>query len=160
MDTVSLLMIEHASLRVHFGYVRHGKADSIVMMNLEDFVRNCHAKIEDGLVFPKLKQSFEATQNQEGLKSLSRLESDHLLIDKIGEDMSQKRQAGDVLTLEKRVKLFADTVEQHNFLEEVLLFPHWKPDHEIDALAQEKIKAFGLDKYSKITGISEKLLTS
>jgi len=45
MDLVELLMSEHASLRIYFRHLRDMKFDSF--FELDDFVINCHARMED-----------------------------------------------------------------------------------------------------------------
>ena len=84
MNIIELLMAEHASLRLHFQYAKKtANWDSIY--EVEDFVRNCHAKIEDEVVFPELEKELLNTTDRETLKALSRLEADHKLIDTIGD---------------------------------------------------------------------------
>ena len=87
------MMIEHAWIRLNLRSVREGHSDSLY--EIEDFVLNSHAKIEDELVFPKLAELFASTaEYDQQAKNLSRLEADHKLIDKIGhaaEDRNGRR---------------------------------------------------------------------
>ncbi|MDA4131005.1 MAG: hemerythrin domain-containing protein [Thaumarchaeota archaeon] len=167
MNAVELLMVEHASLRLHFQYARKtANWDSIY--EIEDFVRNCHARSEDEVVFPQLQKEFVRSSNQETLKILSRLEADHKLIDTIGDQIKSRTVQGDTETLRKRILLYANTVESHNSSEEALIFQYWKNlDTTIDESAQNSVSLFrqiiqdyGLNRYFQITGISEKLLDS
>ncbi len=154
-------MAEHASLRLHFQYARKtGNWDSIY--EVESFVRNCHARIEDELVFPKLGKFLE-TQNSETLKVLSRLEADHKLIDTIGDQIKLRTTQGDTETLRKRILLYANTVESHNSSEESLIFQYWKnlpKDQQQDTIPNMRkiLEEYGSNRYFQITGISEKLL--
>ena len=156
-------MAEHASLRLHFQYGRKtGNWDSIY--EVESFVRNCHARIEDELVFPKLGKFLE-TQNSETLKVLSRLEADHKMIDTIGDQIKLRTTQGDTETLRKRILLYANIVESHNSSEESLIFQYWKnlsKDQQEDTIPNMRkiIEEYGLNRYFQITGISGKLLDS
>jgi hemerythrin superfamily protein len=162
MKIIELLMVEHASIRLHVRSIREGKLDLIYV--LDDFVRNCHAKVEDEVVFPALKQMISASENRELLSTLSRLESDHKLIEKIGDQIKTTTASGDMETMKKRTMLYASTVELHNSSEEALIFPLWKDDGargiEIVSRAKKIIEVFGSDRYFRITGISEKLYES
>jgi len=156
------MMIEHAAIRLHLRSIREKNADSIY--ELDDFVRNCHAKIEDEIVFPKLKQMV-GMKGEELVKTLSRLEADHRMIEKIGDVIRAKTAEGDPETAHKRTMLYADVMESHNSNEEMLVFPHWLPndpkeESEIMAKARRIIEVYGRDRYFRVTGFSEKLYSS
>lgn len=146
-------MIEHAALRVHFHFASD-KTDSIY--EIEDFVRNCHAKIEDEIVFPKFQDVPEAKQN------LSRLQADHRMIDTIGDQIKLRTTQGELEVLRKRISLYTNVVESHNASEESLVFPYWNvsESEELEAASKAKqiIESFGLNRYLSVTGISSKLL--
>lgn len=158
-------MVEHASLRLHFQFARK-TANWDAIYEVEEFVRHCHAKVEDEIVFPRLGELLkERPEGESVLKTLFRLEADHRLIDTIGDQIRQRTiQGGDLDTLRKRILLFATTVESHNSSEESLLFPYWKKAEEKVAASLEAektlkiIREFGLSRYFQATGISEKLL--
>ena len=156
MNIIELLMAEHAALRVHF---RHNGSSYDSIYEVEDYVRNCHARIEDEIVFPELRKSAQAKEIE---KTISRLEADHKLIDKIGDQIRERTVQGDVETLRKRVQLYASTVVSHNASEESLIFRYWNAtdlvERKVVAMARKIIENFGLDRYSLVTGISEKLL--
>lgn len=154
MNSVELLMVEHAALRLHFRFARDVNSDAIY--EVEEFVRNCHARVEDEVIFPKLRESGNAKLEQ----VLSRLEADHKLIDTIGDQIKTRTAQGDVETLRKRISLYMSTVESHNSSEESLIFQYWKAGEEQDAVSKARkiIEEFGLNRYFMITGISEKLL--
>ncbi|MDA4131413.1 MAG: hemerythrin domain-containing protein [Thaumarchaeota archaeon] len=167
MNVLELLMTEHATLRLHFQYARKtANWDSIY--EVEDFVRNCHAKIEDEVVFPLLEKELLRSSNQENVKVLSRLEADHKLIDAIGDQIKLRTTQGDTDSLRKRILLYANTVESHNSSEESLIFQFWKTlesslvDQRQDTVTQMRkiIQKYGLNRYFQITGISERLLDS
>ena len=117
MNIIELMMIEHASLRLHVRFVREKRTDSIY--EVEDFVRNCHAKVEDEIVFPKLKQIL-SPKDEQHMKILSRLEADHRLIEMIGEQIKLSTTHAETETLRKKVMLYANTLESHNSSEEEL----------------------------------------
>ena len=153
-------MVEHAALRLHFRFARETNSNAIYQ--LEEFVRSCHARIEDELVFPKLKESISRLLEETVTKDLSRLEADHRLIDKIGDQIKVRTVQGDEETLRKRILLYMNTVESHNAGEESLIFQHWNvseaEEHEVKSKAWDIIRAFGLNRYFAITGFSEKLV--
>ena len=93
-------MVEHAALRLHFHFAREKDFDTIY--ELEEFVRTCHARIEDELVFPKLKAWIPQSLKDTLGKDLSRLEADHKLIEKIGDQIRARTVEGDAETLAKR----------------------------------------------------------
>ncbi len=160
LNLVELMMVEHASLRLHLRTVREGNADLI--FEVEDFVRNCHARIEDEIIFPKLKEILSGRNEEQLVKALSRLEADHKLIDMIGNQIKSRTAEGDLETMRKRVMLYADTLESHNSSEETLVFPFWtlvgsQGDSELVHKAKGMVDEFGRDRYFKITGVSEKL---
>jgi len=153
MNSVELLMMEHAALRLHFRFARNANSDSIY--EVEEFVRKCHARVEDEVIFPILRES----GNEKLEKVLSRLEADHKLIDTIGDQIKTRTAQGDGETLRKRVLLYMSTVESHNSSEESLIFQYWKAEEQDAASKARKIiEEFGLNGYFAITGISEKLL--
>ena len=157
-------MGEHASLRLHFQFARRtANWDSIY--EVEEFVRSCHAKVEDEVVFPKLQESLKDPDRENHIKIISRLEADHRLIDTIGEQIRLRTtQGGDEETLRKRILLYATTVESHNASEESLIFPYWNMSgsdpNEVIIPAKKIIREYGLNRYFQLTGISEKLLES
>jgi hemerythrin superfamily protein len=157
MNIIELLMFEHASLRLHLRNIKEKNSDSI--FDLHDFVENCHAKIEDEVVFPKLHEIL-APKNEELNKVLSRLEADHKLIEMIGEQIKRSTTQGDERTMRKRIMLYADTLESHNSSEESLIFPLWHLDvaeeRYVMLQATKIIEKFGRDRYFRITGVSQK----
>ena len=159
MNIIELMMIEHTSLRLHVRFVREKSTDSIY--EVEDFVRNCHAKVEDEIIFPKLKQIL-ASKDEQHVKILSRLEADHRLIEMIGEQIKVATAQAETDTLRKRALLYANTLESHNSSEEEIIFPLWQSDqtkdeNEIMSRTKKIIEEFGRDRYFRITGISERL---
>jgi hemerythrin superfamily protein len=162
VNIVELLMVEHVSLRLHFQFARKtANWDSIY--DVEEFVRDCHAKIEDEVVFPKLQKSLKDPDRENHLKNLSRLEADHRLIGTIGEQIRLRTTQGtDLETLRKRILLYATTVESHNASEESLIFPYWNESgddlNEVIPSAMRIVREYGLNRYFQITGISERLL--
>lgn len=150
MNIIEQLMAEHAALRVHFRYLG---SSSDTIYELEDFVRSCHAKIEDEVIFPELRKGPKGKDIEQ---AISRLEADHKLIDMIGDQIKQRTMQGDMEVLKKRVQLYANTVTSHNASEESLIFEYWTGADVIPA-ARKIIENFGLNRYFALTGISEKL---
>jgi len=158
MNSVELLMMEHAALRLHFRLAREVNSDSIY--EVEEFVRKCHARVEDEVIFPKLRES----GNEKLEQVLPRLEADHKLIVTIGDQIKARTAQGDIETLRKRILLYMSTVESHNSSEESLIFQYWNvgesEERDAKSRARKIIDEFGLNRYFAITGISEKLLGS
>ncbi|MDG6908414.1 MAG: hemerythrin domain-containing protein [Nitrososphaerota archaeon] len=158
MNIIELVMVEHASLRLHFRFVREKSAEPI--FEVEDFVRNCHARVEDEIVFPSLEQMV-GTESQQLTKIISRLEADHRLIEKIGEQIKIHTAQDESEALRKKILLYADTVESHNSSEETLIFQFWKADSEKERESIDKarkiIEEFGRERYFRVTVISERL---
>lgn len=155
-------MVEHSSLRLRFRLMREDQNYNSIY-TLEEFVRSCHAKVEDEIVFPALRNLLSLQDKQRVIADvLSRLEADHKLIDAIGEQVRQRTIQGDSQTLSKRISLYCTTVETHNTAEEVQLFSYWSPDFTQEKEMAEKalkiIGLFGLNRYYEITGISDELL--
>lgn len=160
MSLSDLLMVEHASLRLHFRYFREMNSD--LVFELEDFISKCHAKMEDEVVFPVLTQLMP--NDSELAKKINQLTEDHKLLTGMGENMRVWAVEGPKELDAKRIGLYADTVMSHNSSEEYLVFPLWKMDTEHEAEAGRKalaiIEEFGIDRYLKVTGISKPLLDS
>ena len=158
MNIIELIMVEHASLRLHFRFVREKSADTI--FEVEDFVRNCHARVEDEIIFPSLRQML-GSNNEQLTRIISRLEADHKLIKKIGEQIKVSTVQDETEAMRKKILLYADTVESHNSSEETLIFQFWQADEakENESVMQAKsiIEEFGRERYFKMTGISERL---
>lgn len=158
MNIIELVMVEHASLRLHFRFVRERSNDPI--FEVEDFVRNCHAKAEDEIIFPALKQ-MAGSRNEQLIRVIARLQEDHRLIEMIGEQLKVSTAQDETEALRKKVMLYADTVESHNSSEESLIFQFWHADktRESESVAKAKrvVDEFGRERYFRITGISEKL---
>lgn len=158
MNIIELIMVEHASLRLHFRFVREKSTDPI--FEVEDYVRNCHARIEDEIIFPGLKQML-GSKNEQLTRVISRLEADHKLIEMIGEQIKVSTAQDQTEALRKKVMLYADTVESHNSSEESLIFQFWQPDkakeNESMTNAKDIIEEFGRERHFRVTGISEKL---
>jgi hemerythrin superfamily protein len=155
-------MVEHVSLRLRFKLMRELQNFDTIY-GIEEFVRSSHARVEDEIVFPALRELLLSEGKQELVKNvLSRLEADHRMIDTIGDQIKLRTIQGDAPTLSKRISLYCNTVETHNTTEEVQLFPHWNvktvEERELSAKALEINRQFGLNRYYELTGISEQFL--
>jgi hemerythrin superfamily protein len=150
------MMIEHATIRLHLRSIRDSEKGSDSIYDLDEFVTKCHARIEDELIFPRLKETLSSGDNIEVEWNLSRIEADHKLIQKISDQIRAATENGDKEILRKRIMLYCTTVESHNLSEENLIFPYWDI-HQEKLGAKKIIDEFGHDRYFRITGISEKL---
>lgn len=155
-------MVEHASLRLRFRVMREDQNfDSIYA--LEEFIRSCHAKVEDEIVFPVLRDLLLSQGKQQIVQDvLRRLEADHRLIETIGDQIKLRTVQGDSETLTKRISLYCTTVETHNAAEETQIFPYWNPginqEKEVASNAIKIMNLFGMNRYFETTGISQELL--
>jgi hemerythrin superfamily protein len=155
-------MVEHASLRLRFRVMKEIQNYNSIYA-IEEFVRSCHAKVEDDVVFPMLRLILESQGKQAVITNfLNRLGADHRLIDTIGEQIRLRTIEGKSDILEKRILLYCSTVETHNTSEETQIFSYWIPDaaQEQDAVkrALKIIREFGISRYYDIMGFSEELM--
>lgn len=160
MDLIELLMAEHASLRVYFRHLRYLNSDYI--FELDDFVVNCHAKIEDEVVFPELRRV--AGKDGGSIEAITkRMEDEHKVLQMLGIGIRVAVAEGDKEIDRSKVMLYADTLESHNSSEETLLFPRWKEVREKETQSASKatqmIHDFGLGRYLKVTGFSQEFLS-
>jgi hemerythrin superfamily protein len=150
-------MAEHASLRLRFRTMRESKNyDSIY--EVEEFVRRCRARVEDEVVFPMLRDLLTSHMNE----VLSRIEADHRLIEKIGDQIRLRTMEGDPSILLKRISLFFTTVESHNTSEETEIFSKIDLGRLDGKDVKEKIakiiEEFGMNRYLEVTGYSQEFL--
>jgi hemerythrin superfamily protein len=161
MNLIDLLMTEHVALRVHFLYSRDLNRDRI--FEIDTFLTNSHAKIEDEVVFPRIA---EASSNEELVaRAVKKYKEEHALISSFGENMRVWAAEGEAALFRERIGLYIDTVASHNVDEEVKLFPKWsKVSEELRKKSLDESKQiihdFGFDRYFMITGISRELLES
>lgn len=153
-------MTEHAALRVHFLYNRDLSRDRI--FEIDSFLTNVHAKIEDEVIFPKIAESC-STNDESVARAVAKYREEHTLIKSFGENMRVWVAEGETTLFRERIGLYIDTVASHNVDEELRLFPKWSTVPELSrekSLDESKriIHDFGYDRYSRITGISRELL--
>ncbi len=160
MDLVELLMAEHASLRVHLSHFRDAKLGSF--FEVDDFVNNCHAKVEDDVLFPALSRS---AADSTFITALNRLGEEHRVLNMLSGNM-RAFLAEETRELDpSRVALYVDTLESHNASEETTVFRRWRAvstaqRQEAAARAREIVDSFGLDRYLRATGFSQELLST
>lgn len=161
MNLTELLMAEHAALRVYFRHLRYLNSD--FLFELDDFVVNCHAKIEDEVVFPEMRKL--AGPEDRGVETTTkRMEDEHRLLQMLGNGIRVAVAEGSKDVDRGKVMLYADTLESHNSSEETLLFPGWKASGEQEAQAVSGalriIHDYGVERYLKVTGFSQEFLSS
>lgn len=154
-------MAEHASLRVYFRNFRELNSDLI--FELDGFIVNCHAKVEDDVVFPTIRRLVGS--DSQVVKAIDQLEDDHRVIQMLSNTMraAVAEEKGEIDR--KKIALYADTVAPHNSAEEISVFQSWR---KVDRLQEEGavqrvrsiINTFGLDKYFRVTGFSKEFLDS
>jgi hemerythrin superfamily protein len=150
-------MVEHAALRLRFRSMKETQNFNSIY-SIEEFVRSCHAKVEDEVVFPALRDILEGQGKQQIIGDvLKRLEADHKLIDSIGDQVRLRTIEGDSQLLAKRILLYCSTVETHNTAEETQLFSYWKELENVKERTMNIIKSYGMNRYYEMTGISEEL---
>jgi hemerythrin superfamily protein len=153
LNIIEQLLVEHAANRLHLRFIRDSEKNSEFIYELDEFVVKCHARIEDELVFPKLRKTLTETNQEAVEKTLGRIEADHQLIQKISQQIRSATEKGEQEILRKRIMLYCTTLETHNLAEENLIFPHWNSEDEMDA--KGIIDEFGRDRYFRITGIQK-----
>ncbi len=161
MNLIELLMAEHASFRVYFRHLRYLNSDFI--FELDDFVTNCHARVEDEVVFPEMRKS-AGSENKDVETATKRMEEEHKLLQLLGNSIRVAVAEGGKDVDRGKVLLYIDTLESHNSSEETLLFKGWKGNGEQEAQAvsgtMRIIHDFGVERYLKVTGFSQELLSS
>jgi len=159
VDVVELLMVDHLSIRL---LVRCGLCVREVgeFASFHDFVVGCHARIEDEVVFPVLREHFSGVD--EGfVKLVEWIGNDHRLLDTLAGNVIGYGRSGEREVYEDRLNLYFKLLMEHNLREEAQLFPRWFQDlpREVRVRATEEarkiIVEFGLKKYTEITGLSE-----
>lgn len=161
MNLVELLMAEHASMRIYFRHLRY--LDSDFLFELDGFVTNCHARVEDEVLFPEIRAAMtdEKAAVETGTK---RMEDEHRLLRMLGERMRALVAEGDRELDRDKVTLYVDTLESHNSSEHTLIFSKWsfvnaERSSEAASRALEVIHAFGVERYLRVTGFSQEFLS-
>ncbi|MEM0097155.1 MAG: hemerythrin domain-containing protein [Conexivisphaerales archaeon] len=155
MDPIDLLLYEHSALRVlkfewESGYQRIG------FKNINDFVINHHARVEDLYVFPKIKVS--NPDDADLAKNIDRISADHKLIETLGNNIVKWIDNNDTDMIERRIPVYWKILAEHNMSEEKTIFYRLRSDlGSVDGII-ESIKSFGINEYIKITGISSLML--
>lgn len=148
-------------MRVYFRHLRDLNSD--FLFELDDFVANCHAKVEDEVVFPEMRAA--PTGESRAIETTTkRMGEEHKLLQMLGNNTRWLVAEGNGLDKSK-VMLYADTLESHNSSEETLLFPIWssiKAEREREATprAMKILRDFGEERYLRVTGFSQRLLSS
>lgn len=158
MDVVEILMVDHLSIRmiIKCGLTRMGVDE---FSSLHGFIVNCHARIEDDLVFPVLKKHYMDSY-EEYAKLVEWIGNDHRLLETLGNKTISYGIDKDWINYRRRLNLYFKILVEHNLREEVEIFPNWL--NEIDretrrkytAKAKEIIEEYGLEKYTRLTGFS------
>jgi hemerythrin superfamily protein len=161
MNLIELLMAEHASLRVYFRHLRYLNSD--FLFELDDFVTNCHARIEDEVLFPEIRAA--VTVEREVIENWTkRMEDEHQLLKMLGDKMRLLVAEGNRELDRDKVALYADTLESHNSSEEALIFPRWSAvsgerANEATIAALKILHEFGTERYLRVTGFSQQFLS-
>ena len=159
VDVVELLMVDHLSIRL---LVRCGLCVREVgeFAAFHDFIVGCHARIEDEVVFPILKEHFRDVDD-EFVKLVEWIGNDHKLLDTLAGNVIGYGGSGGREIYEDRLNLYFKLLMEHNLREEKQIFPIWLKElpGEVRVKATEQarkiIMEFGLRKYTEITGLSE-----
>ncbi len=160
MNLTELLEAEHASLRVYFRHLRYLNSD--FLFELDDFVTNCHAKIEDEVVFPEMRMA-HGTEDKNIENITKRMEEEHKLLQMLGNNLRTIVAEGNEELDKNKVLLYADTLESHNSSEETLLFPSWdkvsiEKESEAASRARGIIDGYGFERYLRVTGFSQEFM--
>jgi hemerythrin superfamily protein len=158
MDVVEVLIIDHISIRLLAKCNPYIKSvDEFV--SFHDFIVNCHAKIEDDIVFPALKNLYKG-KYEEFVKLIEWISNDHKLLDTLGNKVIEYGRAGRQENYRERLSLYFKILLEHNTREESQLFPNWFKEianttrTSCTKRARKIIENYGLEKYTKLTGFS------
>lgn len=158
MDLSELLMVEHSAIRRE---VRDVRDDFAKFQDLNSFVINYHALIEDEIFFPAISESFK--EDDKFVEIVDRISKDHQLISKLGENLTEWHNRGKDDLVRERIQLYIRLLTDHNNSEEKEIFKRWilmdkeKSDEHLRT-AIKRIREIGADRYQAFTGISEKFL--
>ena len=159
MDVVEILMVDHLSIRL-LARCRPLEISLDEFSNLHDFIVNCHAKIEDEIVFPVLREHYIG-EYEEYAKLVEWIGNDHKLLETLGNRTIEYGVDKDWENYRRRLNLYFKILVEHNHREEEEIFPKWlrEIDNVIRSKCTEKakriIEGYGLEKYTKLTGFSK-----
>lgn len=96
-------------------------------LNFHNFIVNCHARIEDEVVFPTLKEYY-LRDFLEYAKLIEWVGNDHKLLEKLGDSIIQYGIRGEEENYRSRLELYFKILKDHNLREENQIFPNWFKD--------------------------------
>jgi hemerythrin superfamily protein len=126
--------------------------------SFHNFIVNCHARIEDMVVFPTLKE-FYVEDFPEYAKLVDWIGNDHKLLEKLGNSVIEYGSRGSLENFNVRLELYFKILMEHNLREERQLFPNWFRDIDEDirngctSRSMQVIDEFFWEKYIGVTGL-------
>ena len=157
MDVVEVLMTEHTAIRNTSGNLIID-SDSNDFQLFVEYLKNCHIEIEEKIFVPVMKQVYSG-ENADLIKNIDRIMADHRLLETLTTNIIKWKNEDNSEILKTRVPMFFRLLQDHNNSEEDSLFTHWKNierDIKKNTVTEvgNIIESFGLDSYSRVTGIS------
>ncbi len=158
MDVVEFLIIDHLAIRL---LVKCSSLKVCVeeFASFHDFIVNCHAEIEDKIVFPTMKKFYQ-DKSMEYTKLIEWVGNDHQLIGTLGVNVIKYGEGGDIDSYKNRLDLYFKLLIEHNLREEKDIFPNWLLDIDEETRkrcseeAKRVIEKYGIEKYTELTGLS------
>ena len=153
MNTIlEILENDHIAIRL-FSRCFGNKMDLESFKSFHEFIVEVHAKIEDDMLFPVIKDQYKEDDDIRYL--VERIASDHLLLSNLGKKIIEYGEKGETELFSRRLERYMLILIDHNKSEENLLFPLWKriPENirrDADKKASELVSKFGYGKFTKI----------
>lgn len=161
-NVIEMLHAEHVAI---FNHVKGINLSSQyeAFLSLKDFLFRMHAMTEDLIFFPRIISYRRMPEDI--IEMVKRLEADHKLLDKLASNILSWKKNGKEKLVEDRLKLFFDTVIEHNRLEESDIFSRsevqeYPESLEADTEIWEIMKKFGVSRYEEYVGVSDEFLSS
>lgn len=156
MNTVDLLLFEHSIIRIRANEALLATPSMESFKDLHELVVNLHAKVEDEVVFPAVIEENES--DQEFVKYVKRISADHRLIETLGNNIVEWYEQGNAEMLNRRVPLYFKVLTDHNMNEERDIFHRLRTN--LGDRGRKFIVEFGVERYSRITGISAEIINT
>ncbi len=154
LNTVDLLLFEHSVIRIRANEALLSMPSKELFKDIHDLVVNLHARVEDEVVLPAVIEENE--KDQEFVKYVKRISADHKLIETLGNNIIEWYEQGNAEMLSRRVPLYFKVLTEHNMNEERDIFHRLRTN--LGNRGKPYIAEFGVERYSRITGISSEII--
>lgn len=161
-NVIEMLRAEHVAIKQHVkGIDSSNMYDQF--LKLKDFLFKVHSMTEDLIFFPRIVSYRRMPEDI--IVMVRRLEADHKLLDKLATNIVDWHANGREKLVEDRLKLFFETLLEHNRLEESEIFSRsevleYPESLEADTEIWDVVKKYGVSRYEDYVGVSDEYLSS